>query len=1118
MVVSLFHRSGSLSRGLRRKAASKRNRTADDRRMRLAIDQLESRLALAITTPLSIGDVTVGSFSDTPTGPGLVGDYVTVSIEGTRGTVIFNGGTGVADGGFIDSIQILNPSPDFQLTIGAEVRTSNNGTPGFVPYGSDGIVQLGQITAPSTIRGINTIRGPFTNVAVTTSPPFGFTQTTPGSTTILVEGDQTGTFSAGTFVCTTPLVSTGTVGAPSFASITTSSFDAGTNLTTLVLDAATAAGTTGGGLTLAQASLQPRFDLTSFVGTSFTNISDKANGGLFVDRVLGADTTVNGVNYPDLGILLSQGLVQYASIGIRDSLDAAVVLGTANSATVAGRMFVQSATEDSELFVGPRTASVAMNSNFQLTTGAAPFGSRVVVSQQFDGLMNLGGAATGSWLFNRGIGANSVLNASRWNGQTGAEPVGLTVLGNFAGKLNSTTDDITLDVRGSLLPTARVNSSSALDLTVGGSVQKGAVASAYSGIAFDIAGDLLGTIQAGEDLDGTVGGNVTNATINTSGDLTLSVLGNVTNSKIVADNDFTLNVAKSITGSTLQSSESDMTVNVAGSVTNSTLVVGETNDLTLNVGGNLTGSALRVSDNILANVKGSVSKTQFISTTGEVTVNVGGDITNSKLLAPGGVTLNAARDALGVTVAGGYDPVSLAVGRNFSGTVQSGTGDVLVAVGGSVLKGSAIAGGRVLVDIARNFDASVTAGRLRFFVGGNVSQASRITAQTVTDWQDVGGQNFRIGGRFDGIVNVVTFDAAPNVDTVTVIGGGAGSSARFYVTRFFTDTLIFGGNFLGNLRVLQDLEASLDFRGNVDRITVGGRIGTYISGNTPLVYPVSINVAGRLKQLNSNSYFQAAVKGRNGTFYNDATSTSGFPSLAATGILTTGSYVTVVPTRPAVQPGPGPTPPQTYTVPSVPLAFSAASRNGPAGILVSFTNATNNGNLPIVFYEYSTNATAGTPTWRRFDNPAQTGASNIVLTVDSAGGAFTPGNTYQVAVRAVNAIGSTATAPSSVLVVVPPSAPASFSATVVGVGIQVDFTAPTSTGGGTITYQYTTDNGANWRNFTNPSQGPGTNIALPGPSAGGTFSSPSGPYQVTVRATNSAGSTAYSPVTTLSIP
>lgn len=993
MDVSLFGRTSKLARGLRRPSSStNRNRNAQDRRIRLAIDQLESRLALAITSPLSLGGTSVGTFTDAPTGLGSVGDFVTVTLQGTRGTAIFNGGAGVADGGTIESIQIVNPSADFQLIVSASVRTGNA-----VPYGSDGVVQLGKITATAPIRGINTIRGPITNVAVTTSPPIGFTQATAGSDTLTLVGNYAATFN-GQFVAASPLLPTaaGSGGVtPTFATAS-ASYDPGLNLTTVVLaGATTSSGTTAGALTLA-GNVQPVFELTSFVGTSFST-SNRDNGGLFVDRVLGADTTVNGVFYADLGILVSRAFNPSTTIGIREVLDARVVLGTSSSSTVGGRVFVERATGDSVLQIGTRAVTPWINTQLQLTGGQGDFAARVISEQPFDGVVNLPRPATGSWLFNRGVGPNAVLNAGSWFGVTGSEPQGVTVLGNFAGKINSTSSGMTLDVRGNVLPTARLNSDSDITLKVGGNVQQGTVISADDDVNLDITGNLLARIGA-DDVSGVVRGNVSGAIINASSDIDLTVTGSVLNSTLTADDELTLEVTKGgITNSKFQSSEDDMEVDVlAGSVATSSFVVGDEDDLHLYVKGNLTNSSLQVSEDLFAEIDGNVSNTKFISTSSDIELDVGGSITASSLIAGDDVTLTVTRDATNVEAVSDAGDVTLDIGRNFGGTVQTGGGSTVVKVLGSVLTGSSItSSGRVRVDVTRNLDAAVTADSLRFFVGGNVSAASRITAASVTDWQDSGTPNFRIGGAFDGIINVGTFDAAPNVDTVTVIGGGAGQGARLNVGRFFTDNLVFQGNYAGNLRVLQDLEANLDFRGNMNSISVAGRIGTYLPGNTPAVQPTAINVVGRLTRLNSNSFFLPTVAGRSGAFYNDTTAAG---SLSSTGTLTTGSYGTVTPLRPPVQPAP-PTPPaQIYTVPGTPPSFSAVktgSLPGPFGISVSF-GAPTNGGLPEFVYEYTTDN--GT-TWQPLSGPG-------ALPGPSDGGSFTLGSNYNVAVRAKNALGA----------------------------------------------------------------------------------------------------------------
>jgi hypothetical protein len=602
-------------------------------------------------------------------------------------------------------------------------------------------------------------------------------------------------------------------------------------------------------------------------------------------------------------------------------------------------------------------------------------------------------------------------------------------------------------------------------------------------------------MTAGGDISGGIGGNLNGAVISATSDLSLNVGGSIVNSRLAA--------------------YSAMSVDVTGNVVKSGFTTTYDSELSLVVGGNMSGSTVQSgSSDVSVSVAGNVTNSQFASTYSDVTLDVGGDFLKNKIVTGDNVELTVGRDALNNTVIAD-DNVTLDIGRNWRGVAQSASSDLRLDVSGSVLKGSSFSSGEdTRIDVFGNFDASTTSRDLRFFVGGNVSQASRIVAQRVTDWQGgpLAGPNFSIGGRFDGLLNVVEFDAAPENTAVTILRNGAGTSARFYVDRFLTDTLVFNGNFRGNMRVLQDLTANLTFNGNVDRITIGGRVGSYVPGNTITTTPAVITVTGRLKYLNTNSYFQATTPG-DGLFWNDATSTDP-SSLAVTGSLVTGSYVTVVPTRPATQ-TPAPIPPQTYNPPSAPPGFSAKSQDvRPAGILVTFQAATSDGGLPVVFYEYSTNATDGTPTWRRFDNPAQGPGTDIVLTKDSAGNALVLGTTYQVAVRAVNAIGATGTTPSAVQVVAPPLAPATFSAsaTTLPDGIKVSFTAPTNDGGLTVTYQYTTNALAGtptWRDFDNPSQGPGTDIQLTVDSSGGPWLNNT--YDVSVRAVNTLGNAAFTP-------
>jgi hypothetical protein len=716
------------------------------------------------------------------------------------------------------------------------------------------------------------------------------------------------------------------------------------------------------------------------------------------------------------------------------------------------------------------------------------------------------------------------------------------VNGDFAGSINSTADAIVMAVTGNLTGTARVNSESAVTLAVGGSVQKGAVISADQEVNFGIGRNLSGTVQAGANpgMTGVVGGNVSGATLASSNNISLAVAGSILNSAIAADDEFTLAVARDVTNSTLSSGDSSISFTVGGNVAKSRFLggltgtgdgiiagtifgnvsnslfaaKGETLDqddpsVTLDIRGSMTSSHVEATSLVSVNVDGSVTKSKFISTTSDMTVDVGVDLKDSTLIAADdGVTLTVGRDALNVKVVGDDEDQSIDIGRNFRGSVQSGSANVYMLVGGSVLNGSSfMTGENAVVDVEGNFDGSVESERLRFFVGGNVSKASRIVAHEVSDWEGSGTANFGIGGRLDGIVNVVDFDAAPNVANVTLVGGGAGSSARFYVNNFATDNLFFNGNFKGNVRVLEDLVANLNFGGDVDRITLGGRVGSYGSSNpvgSIAAQVAQINVAGRLLYLNTNSYFEALGSG-DGVFWNDATKTS------STGALFTGSYGKVVPNLQEVLP-PAPPTPQTYTVPSAPGGFSSSWQNSPAGIIVSFTSSTNNGGLPVVYYEYTTD---GGTNWRKFDNPTTTSATNLLLTADSTGAPIVVGSPYSVAVRAVNALGATATPIATV--VVPPSAPQAFTASQTALGaasIDISFAAPAGTGGAPVTYEYTTDGGATW-----------TAVAGPGST---TLNSQSGPapqpfvltqtYQVSVRATNTAGpGPAFSPASNVTM-
>lgn len=808
----------------RRPAAARRTRRPE--KARLVIDRLESRLALALDT-LSIGSQTVGGFSDS------TGDEVVVSITGSAGTAVFRDSNGnpVDNGDDIASIAITGASPDFQLTVGATflLTTSEIG-----PKNGFETVSLGRVTADSVIRGINTVR------------PDGFIPK----------------------------------GGPSVARSDTI-----------------------------------RYSLESFTGVDFSK-----GGGLFVDRVTG--------DPQNLGIKLSSGFSPYATIAIREQLDAVVVLGSGNAATADGRLLIESATGDSVIYVSG-SGDTGSNSKLEILGGEGPFDATVGFFGRgsFAGTVNLQSAAGGSWFFEGGIAPSAELKAARWAGLSidAVLPIrGVTVQGGFAGTLNATEGDVSLTVgsRGAVKGTARINSAANVKLDAPG-VEAGAEINANQDATLAIGRNFAGRLSCESLADeSTIGGNLAGATITAHSAISVAVSGSITNSTLNAMYGVSVGVGGNISNSTLTAGTSNVKLDVTGNIVNSRFIadfeisgnvggsvsrsefVSQRAAVSLAVGSTMTSSLVDAYRNVSADVKGTVSKSKFFAGANnafgarpDVLLDVGVSLLDSEVVGretgdfeggPGLLVVNVARDALRVRFASREgERQQYGIGRTFQGSIQGGAGDVSLNVGGAVMKGSSlVTGGNAVVNVARNFDGVVDVNALKFRVAGNVAQDSRIVANAVRDWEPdrasrIPPQNFFVGGRLDGIVNVGVFDACPGEGTATILGGGAGKSARFNVGRFETDTIVFQGNFQGNMRVLQDLVAGLQFTGNVDRVTIGGQVLS------------DITVGGTLAYLNSNSWFQSTGSGkRTGNFLNG--------SFATTGTLTTGKYTTVVPVAPSV--------------------------------------------------------------------------------------------------------------------------------------------------------------------------------------------------------------------------
>lgn len=186
----------------------------------------------------------------------------------------------------------------------------------------------------------------------------------------------------------------------------------------------------------------------------------------------------------------------------------------------------------------------------------------------------------------------------------------------------------------------------------------------------------------------------------------------------------------------------------------------------------------------------------------------------------------------------------------------------------------------------------------------------------------------------------------------------------------------------------------------------------------------------------------------------------------------------------------------TVTAKGTPDAPSITVDPVDTGLVVSFSTPANGG-VPITNYDYSTD---GGDTWAT-RSPAST-VSPLMIT------GLTNGTTYSVAVRAVNSVGN---GPASGVVDgtprTTPGTPSIVGGTIVGVGgdLDVDFTAPTSDGGSSIlTYQYSTDGGATWRDrASGTTAGPLTITTAS--SDGITLLVGGQVYPVEIRAVNAAG-------------
>lgn len=162
-------------------------------------------------------------------------------------------------------------------------------------------------------------------------------------------------------------------------------------------------------------------------------------------------------------------------------------------------------------------------------------------------------------------------------------------------------------------------------------------------------------------------------------------------------------------------------------------------------------------------------------------------------------------------------------------------------------------------------------------------------------------------------------------------------------------------------------------------------------------------------------------------------------------------------------------------------------------LVLSFTGSTG-----ATGYEYTTNANDQTPIW------VASGRSTSFTTGSQSNGADLVNNTYyQIAVRSTNSNGNSS-ASNIVSALTIPAAPSSVSITSPGqLQLAVTYTGNNNNSGqpgyGTVTYQYTTNGGANWA--TLPSSGTAfSNQSTGSPLVANTS------YTVQIRANNTTGS------------
>lgn len=551
------------------------------------------------------------------------------------------------------------------------------------------------------------------------------------------------------------------------------------------------------------------FNLTSFSGPGFGK-----RGGLYIDNVVdGGSISVTG------------GLIEGTLIDVRGSLGtdsgATLTVGGSASTALAGRVLVKEGVQASEIILnGPAAQS------FELIAGVnTNFSGSITANGFFNGRVTNWFSRAGM-VFNGGLGPNSLV-VTRPSGTA----FGIAVDGDVAGKIVSSTNNITIGVTGSILSTGRIVSGSGLTLTTGGGVAKRAAIYADSNSSLDIGGAFAGAVHVEGDLPMRVRGDVTRGTIFSERTLTLTVDGAVTKGSFIdAGNDLTLDIGRGVTGSRIVAVGGLVTGSIGGAVTGSSLVsTGSGRNVLLAIGGRVQNSQFVSSGEMSLDIASSVTKSRFNSQSRAITLDIAGSLTKSTIDGANRfrVITGDGQSALDNTFVAGGQTGTLDIGGDFRGRL-SGYG-IRAIVDGSVLRGSEfLFEDNGTFDIGGNFSGTIMTGEfMSFNVDGDVDASTRIQAGRLSLQGGGETQSFYVGGDFAGRLQAGTIGVSFDAGEYLLVGGDVTRSGRITlgdVTDSDGFLYRFGGNLDGVLTIGGDLRVDVDVAGRANVITIGGSV------------------------------------------------------------------------------------------------------------------------------------------------------------------------------------------------------------------------------------------------------------------------------------------------------